>query len=77
MADIIDLGAWASAQGPGEGSRERLLARLEAVRIQIAQLDQEEPQDMASEAYEAWADRHEALEDLEDDLMELLEQEEA
>ena len=46
----------------------------EVVRAWIAQMDEEEPADMESEAYEAWGDRHEELEDLLDEIMELLEE---
>ena len=54
-------------------SREELRSRLEAVRLRIAELDAQEPEDMGSEEYEAWGDRHEELEDMADELMELLE----
>ena len=49
-------------------------AELERVRQEIAALDLEEPEDMASEAYDAWGDRHEELEDQADDLMDRLEE---
>lgn len=54
-------------------NREELRSRLEAVHLRIAELDAQEPEDMGSEEYEAWGDRHEELEDIIDDLMELLE----
>ena len=54
--------------------REELEDYLETVRDWIARLDEEEPEDMESEAYEAWGDRHEALEDLADDIMDRLEE---
>lgn len=54
-------------------NREELRARLEAVRLRIAELDAQEPEDMGSEEYEIWGDRHEELEDMADELMELLE----
>ena len=48
---------------------------LEAMgRQRIARLDQEEPEDMDSEAYDAWGDRHEALEDLADDILDRLDE---
>ena len=56
-----------------EMDRAQLLSCLEAVRAQIAQLDEEEPADMESEAYDDWGDRHEELEDLADEIMEHLE----
>ena len=36
--------------------------------------DEEEPEDMESEAYQAWGDRHEVLEDLADDIVDRLEE---
>lgn len=59
---------------PGEDRRQALLEELEQVRQEIAALNLEEPEDMNSEAYEAWGDRHEALEDRADDLIEALEE---
>ena len=52
--------------------RLQLLDYLEAIREQIAQLDAEEPADPESEDYDEWGDRHEALEDLADDLWDRL-----
>lgn len=46
---------------------------LEQVQALLARLDEAEPEDMDSEAYDAWADRHERLEDLADDLLDALE----
>lgn len=40
-----------------EGYRDELEARLR-------DMDDDEPEDMAGEAFEAWADAHESLEDL-------------
>ena len=53
--------------------REALRRRLQQVQAQLARLDQEEPEDMESPAYDDWAERHEELEDLADDLMDALE----
>ena len=36
-------------------------------------MDEEEPEDMDSEAYDDWGDRHEALEDLADEITDRLE----
>ncbi len=46
---------------------------LADIQAQIAALDQSEPADMTSEAFEDWAQRHEELEDLADDVMDRLE----
>lgn len=67
MSSIIEFPA------PGEGRRQALLKELEQVRQEIAALNLEEPEDMNSEAYEVWGNRHEALEDRADDLIEALE----
>ena len=55
-------------------SKAELTEYRETVREWIARLDEEEPEDMDSEAYEEWGDRHEELEDLADEIMELLEE---
>ena len=49
-----------------------LLAQKAALEEKIAQLDAREPEDMESEEYEAWADEHEELEDLLDDILDQL-----
>ena len=71
MAEIIPFDP--TSPGPLAGrTRAQLLEDLAAVRAQIARLDEEEPADMESEAYDAWGDRHEALEDLADEIMDQL-----
>ena len=55
MDDFFAAGPDLEAMG-----RAELLDCLAAVRQRIARLDQEEPEDMDSEAYDAWGDRHEA-----------------
>lgn len=52
--------------------REGLEACLSRVEAELERMDQQEPEDMESEAYEDWADRHEELEDLLDELMDRL-----
>ena len=37
-------------------------------------LDEQEPEDMDSEEYESWGDRHEALEDLADEILDRLDE---
>ena len=53
--------------------REELKEALKRVRAMIEALDEEEPRDMNSEEYKEWGDRHEELEDLADEIMDLLE----
>ena len=69
MDDFFAAGPDLEAMG-----RAELLDCLSAVRQRIARLDQEEPEDMDSEAYDAWGDRHEALEDLADDILDRLDE---
>lgn len=54
--------------------RDQLLERLARLREQIAQLNAAEPRNQNSEAYEAWGDRHELLEDLVDDVLDRLDE---
>ena len=70
---MIDFNAYAGVPDLDGMSREQLEDYLQAVREQIARLDEEEPADMESEAYEDWGGRHEELEDLADELMDRLE----
>lgn len=52
---------------------EQLLTCQAALQKQIAELDAKEPRNMNSEAYEAWAEEHEQMEDLLDEILDLLE----
>ena len=72
MAQIIPFPA--DAEQPEALSREELLARAQELREKLAALDAREPEDMMSKAYERWGERHEALEDALDDLLELLDE---
>lgn len=74
MGGVIDWYRGAPEPDLEGMDREELLALLETVRERIRQLDLEEPEDMASEAYDAWGDRHEALEDLADDIQDRLDE---
>ncbi|MBQ3090749.1 MAG: hypothetical protein IJD21_09360 [Oscillospiraceae bacterium] len=75
MAKIIDFGAFLP-QEPDlkELDRDGLLAYLKLLKQRIAQLDEKEPRSMTSEAYEDWAQCHEELEDMADEVMELLDE---
>lgn len=72
MADIIDFSQFAQAADLTSMDRAQLAAYLETVQTQVAQLDEQEPGNMASEAYEVWGDRHEELEDLADEIQDRL-----
>ena len=53
------------------GELERQLAELQE---ELTALDAREPKNMNSEAYEAWADEHEDLEDQIDEILDCLEE---
>lgn len=55
-------------------TQEQLLQYQASLLKELAALDAREPQDMASEAYEAWGDEHEELEDLLDEIQDLLDE---
>ncbi len=72
MAQIIPFPADAEESSLESLSREELLALAQDLREKLAALDAREPEDMMSKAYERWGERHEALEDELDDLLDLL-----
>lgn len=72
MADIVDFDQYDREPDLDAMSRDQLLAYQKDLWDQIAQLDEQEPEDMNSEAYEVWGDRHEMLEDLADEVRDRL-----
>ena len=72
MGDVMEFlsSAWDRLDGM---DAEALRALLRQVQDRLTDLDGEEPEDMACEAYDHWAERHEELEDLADELTERLE----
>lgn len=74
MAEIIDFSEYQEEPELEGLSRAELEEYLRQVRERIAQLDEEEPADMNSEAYETWGDAHEDLEDLADEIVDRLEE---
>ena len=77
MAEIIPFPSAAAESAPEdleleEMDREQLLAALKQVRAQLSGLDEQEPEDMNSEEYDAWGDRHELMEDVVDEIMDRL-----
>lgn len=74
MAKIMDFTDFQEEPELESMDREQLEAYLRQVRAQIAQLDEAEPADMNSEAYETWGDAHEELEDLVDEITDRLEE---
>ncbi len=72
MADLFDFEVLFPI--PENADRKELVQRLEVVRAQLDRLDKAEPEDMDSEEYEAWGNRHETLEDLADELLDRLDE---
>ena len=66
---------WISAMPDVEDMDLHQLQALKAQLMEkIAELDAREPKNVESEAYDAWADAHEELEDLLDDVLDRLEE---
>ena len=66
---------WISAMPDVEDMDFHQLQALQAQLMEkIAELDAREPKNVESEAYDAWADAHEELEDLLDDVLDRLEE---
>ena len=59
---------------PESMNREDLERYLTALQDELAALDAREPKNPNSEAYEEWADRHEDLEDLVDEVLDRLDE---
>lgn len=57
-----------------EMNRGQLQAYLQELRQRIAALDAREPKNVRSDAYEAWAEEHEALEDAVDEVLDFLDE---
>lgn len=66
---MIDFGAY---QDLSRMDKDALLALLAQLEAQISALDEAEPEDMESEAYELWGEEHEELEDQLDEIRDLL-----
>ena len=58
---------------PEEMTLEQLYDCREQLEEEIAELDEQEPFDESSEEFVDWAERHEELEDLLDDVVERIE----
>ena len=66
MGDTLDFPAFPGQPELDGMDRAQLLSCLERIQLVLEQLDELEPEDMDSDAYEDWGERHEALEDLAD-----------
>lgn len=75
MAKVIDFNQHRSEEPDFDNmDKAALLSYLEQLRARIEQLDEAEPKNMSSEAYEEWGDLHEELEDLVDDILDRLDE---
>lgn len=74
MGEIITFNAPQEEQYLDDMSREELQEYLEEIQQRIEKLDEKEPKNMNSQAYEDWAEEHEVLEDLVDEIVEMLEE---
>lgn len=75
MAKVIDFNQYRSEEPDFDNmDKAALLSYLEQLRARIEQLDDVEPKNMNSEAYEEWGNLHEELEDLVDDILDRLDE---
>lgn len=74
MADIISFNPDADEPDIYSMDRGQLENCLQSVRAEIGRLDAREPEDMNGAEYESWADGHERLEDLADEIQDLLDE---
>ena len=74
MAKIIELQDYFEEPDVDGMDKKELLAYLKTLRTRVEELDEQEPRNMNSEAYETWADRHEELEDLIDEVLDRLDE---
>ena len=72
MGQIIDLKDYFSEPDLDAMDRDALREYLKELRFRMEELDEKEPRNMNSEAYEEWGDRREELEDLMDEILDRL-----
>ena len=71
--NIIAFPAQEAPEDIYEMDLQQLQAHYAAMQAELQALDAKEPEDMSSEAYEAWADEHEELEDYLDEILDRME----
>jgi len=74
MGTVIDLKDYFGEPDIEAMDREALREYLKELQARVEELDEKEPRNMNSEAYEDWADRHEELEDLVDEVLDRLDE---
>ena len=73
MAKVIDFAPMAEEPNIYEMDKQQLQAYLAVLEDELVKLDAREPRSQKSEAYEAWADEHEELEDYLDEILDRME----
>ncbi len=75
MAKVIDLSSFREEEpNMDQMDKQALLAYRSHLREKLRDLDECEPRNMMSEAYEQWGALHEELEDLLDEVLDLLDE---
>lgn len=74
MSNVIAFPQQEEPQDIYEMTLPQLQAHYAAMQAELHALDQKEPRNMNSEAYEEWADEHEELEDYLDEILDRLEE---
>ena len=74
MDHLIPFPGGEELPDPEKLDLEELLCLLEDLNDQLTRLDDCEPEGMEGEVFEAWADRHEWLEDLLDDVLDRIDE---
>ncbi len=74
MAEVIDLKQYRDEPDVRTMGREALREALRDLQAQIRALDAKEPRQMDSLAYDDWAQEHEDLEDLMDEILDRLDE---
>lgn len=74
MAKIVEIKDYFEEPEIGSMDKAALREYLKELYGRIDELDAMEPRNMNSEAYETWADRHEELEDLVDEVLDRLDE---
>ena len=74
MAQIIELQDYFEEPDTAGMDKKELLSYLKTLRTRVEALDEQEPKNMNSEAYETWVDRHDELEDLIDEVLDRLDE---
>ena len=74
MENIIELKDYFEEPDIATMEKDSLRAYLRELQARIRDLDSREPRNMNSVAYEEWADQHEELEDLVDEVLDRLDE---